>query len=334
MEYFDTIIVGAGLAGCTLGSLLINKGKKVIILEKEDIKKKEKLCGGIVTVKAYNLLHKIYGNKVCELPFFNYDSFKVKNEELIKEIRNNIIYSIDRKQLDDFVVEEFLKMGGIILDNTQYLKIDFKNNILYTKDKNYKYHNLVGADGVFSRVRYDLTGRYQKKDFALEALISQKIDKIQIDFIANFFGYAWSIPHGDKTLIGLGDVRQNNNIKDLFLSHFKLNKKILMRGAFLPTGNDICLKHKNIYFIGDAAGLISPAIGEGIYYALFSAYTLSKSMNIFYSLRMFKKRLKILIHRIYIRLIYNTKIRSTFFNSYGRGKVATLLVNIALKRVL
>jgi flavin-dependent dehydrogenase len=46
MEYFDTIIIGAGLAGCTLGNLLLNKKQTVMIVESQDLKKKNKLCGG------------------------------------------------------------------------------------------------------------------------------------------------------------------------------------------------------------------------------------------------------------------------------------------------
>jgi flavin-dependent dehydrogenase len=36
----------------------------------------------------------------------------------------------------------------------------------------------------------------------------------------------------------------------------------------LPTGTEILLSIDNIYFLGDAAGLIHPFTGEGIYYAL------------------------------------------------------------------
>ncbi len=40
LEYYDTIIVGAGLAGCTLGNLLLKENKKVVIIENQDLNKK------------------------------------------------------------------------------------------------------------------------------------------------------------------------------------------------------------------------------------------------------------------------------------------------------
>lgn len=334
MEHYDTIIVGAGLAGCTLGNLLLNKDQKVLILENQDIKKKDKLCGGIVTPKAYKLLCRIYGSKLEKIGFKKFDSFKVKNNGIIKEVKNQTIYTIYRKDLDDFVVTEFLKNGGKILDNTNYNKIDFKNKIIYISDESFKYNNLVGADGIFSKVRNDLTGKKQKMNFAIERKDYTKKEMIQIDFLDHFNGYAWSIPNNKNNLIGLGDVSKNKDIKNNFLNYFHLENDTSMRGAFLPTGDDIFLKKGNVFFIGDAAGLASPVIGEGIYYAVSSAYNLSKSINTFYKIRMLKDRFIIFSHRISKLLIYNTYIRNFFYKLYGRSKIISFLINLVLKTLL
>lgn len=334
MEHYDTIIIGAGLAGCTLGNLLLKKNKKVIIIENQDLKKKNKLCGGIVTPKAYNLLLKIYGDKLKNVNFKKYNSFMVKNDETIKEIKNQTIFTIYRKDLDDFVIQEFLKNGGKILDNTEYEKIDFKSQIIYISGKSFKYEHLIGADGIFSKVRTDLLGKNQSMNFAVESLVSTKSEIIQIDFLNHFKGYAWTISNNKNSIIGLGDVSKNRNIKNTFLNHFNIEKGTAIRGAFLPTGTDIFIKKRKTFFIGDAAGLASPVSGEGIYYAISSAYNLSKSLNSFYKIRMLKDRFIIFSHRISKMLIYNTFIRNLFFKLYGKFKIVTFLINLALKTIL
>lgn len=334
MEHYDTIIVGAGLAGCTLGNLLLNKNKKIIIIENQDLKRKSKLCGGIVTDKAYRLLFKIYGNKLEKIYFKKFDTFNVKNNGIIKEIKNQSIYTIYRKDLDDFVVNEFKQKGGKILDNTNYEKIDFKNKIIYISGKAFKYNNLVGADGIFSKVRNDLTGKMQKMNFAIESESFTKNEMIQIDFLNHFKGYAWTISNNKTNLIGLGDVSQNKDIKSTFLNYFHLKNDNSMKGGFLPTGNNIFLKKGNIFFIGDAAGLVSPVIGEGIYYAVSSAYNLSKSMNCLYKFRMLKDQFIIFNHRILKFLVYNTFIRNLFYIFYGKSKIITFLINLVLKILL
>jgi geranylgeranyl reductase len=50
------------------------------------------------------------------------------------------------------------------------------------------------------------------------------------------------------------------------------------RGGFLPTGEEVVLEYNDVFFLGDAAGLIHPFTGEGIYYALFSAESLAQSL--------------------------------------------------------
>lgn len=107
-----------------------------------------------------------------------------------------------------------------------------------------------------------------------------------------------------------------------------------MRGAFLPTGNNVVLKKGDTFFIGDAAGLASPVIGEGIYYALSSAYNLSKSMNYSYKIRMWKDRFIIFSHRISKQLIYNTYIRNFFYKFYGKSKIISFLIDLTLKTLL
>lgn len=334
MKYYDTIIIGAGLAGCTLGNLLLNKNKAVMILENQDLKKKNKLCGGIVTSKAYKLLFKIYGNDIEKVNFKKFDTFKVKNNGVIKEVKNQVIYTIYRKDLDDFVINKFLKNGGKILDNTNYDKIDFKNRIIYISGEPFQYNNLVGADGIFSKVRQTLTGKNQKMNFAIEKEDFAKKEMMQIDFLDDFKGYAWTISNNKTNLIGLGDVSENKDIKSTFLNYFQIGEDTHMRGAFLPTGDNIFLKKEDTFFIGDAAGLASPVIGEGIYYAVSSAYHLSKSMNGFYRVRMWKDRFIIFSHRISKLLVYNTFIRNFFYSFYGKSKIITFLINLALKTFL
>lgn len=334
MEHYDTIIIGAGLAGCTLGNLLLRKNKKVIIIENKDLSKKDKLCGGIITTKAYKLLLRIYGKKIENLNFKKFDNFKVKNNGVTKEIKNQNIFTIYRKELDDFVVSEFLSNGGIILDNTNYDKIDFKRNIVYISNKVFKYNNLVGADGIFSKVRKGLTNKQQRMNFAVESKCEKSNNVLEIDFLDYFKGYAWIIPNNNYNIIGLGDVSKNIKITDKFAKYFNLDNNVNIRGAFLPTGDDILMKKSNTYLIGDAAGFASPVIGEGIYYALSSAYNLSTNMNIFYRISMIKDMFIIFTHRISKSLIYNTTIRNFFYKFYGKSKVITLLINLALKSFL
>ena len=52
MQETDILVVGAGAAGASLGYLLKQAGKDVLLLEMLDAKKKNKLCAGIIEHRA------------------------------------------------------------------------------------------------------------------------------------------------------------------------------------------------------------------------------------------------------------------------------------------
>lgn len=333
MQQYDTIIIGAGLAGCSLGKLLLERNQKVLIFEKKNINSKSKLCGGIISNKSFELLKKIYGNEVNNLPFTEFNKVKIQNDKTEFNIKDIILYTIYRENLDDFAVDQFKKNGGKIIHKTSYEKIDFQNNILYANGEKYKYTNLVGADGVFSQVRKDLTNKTTKKNFALEIYLSKSEKQLQIDFLSNFKGYAWIIPNKKNTIFGIGDVSGNTNIKNILFNHFNINEeKIQLKGAFLPSGDNILLQKKNIYFIGDAAGLISPITGEGIYYALISSYKLSNSIhkNSDYSQSMKKEITNIKLQLFLKKFVYNTKLRNYLFKKYNKSKIISKFIKKVL----
>lgn len=335
MEKYDTIIIGGGLAGCSLGKLLLKKQHKVLIIEKQDINKKKKLCGGLITTKAYNLLQIIYGDLIKDLPFKKLKGFNILNNDLSIEFNNYENYSISREDLDKFTLEQYIENGGEIIDKSTYNDIDLENKVLTVNEEKYQYSTLVGADGIFSQLRKELVNKQQEKNFALETYIPIN-NNLQIDFLDNFCGYAWIIPNLKNTIIGIGDVSKNTNIKDTFFKHFNISEKNKqLKGAFLPTGNDILLEYNNVYFIGDAAGLISPITGEGIYYALISAYNLSNNIDANLYKKSMKKEIKnIRKYYFFKKFVYNTKLRKFLFKKYNKSKLITICIDKFAKSLL
>ncbi|MDD3340880.1 MAG: NAD(P)/FAD-dependent oxidoreductase [Bacilli bacterium] len=339
MEHYNTIIIGGGLSGCTLGYLLRKQEKKVLIIEKQKLTLKNKLCGGLLTNKSLELLKKIYkDNNLEELNIKSYDKAKITNNNITFDVDNINTYSTYRKKLDDYVLNKYKSLDGEIVDKTTYDYIDFDNNIVYFEDRQISFDSIVGADGVFSQLRKDVMNKNQRMNFALEvACESSNFNEVNISFFDNFKGYGWIIPNENYAMVGIGNVDEKNKIDNDFNSYLKginirpTNKK----GAFLPTGNDILLNYKNnIFFVGDSAGLISPITGEGIYYSLYSALILSNTMNKNYS-----KNMNFIIKNIkrdlfFMKFVYNNKIRNYLFSKYKKNKNITKRINKFAKHIL
>lgn len=336
---YDYIIIGAGLSGATLGYLLKKQGYKVLIIEKSNLKTKEKLCGGILTTKAYNLLIDLFNKEEIDSFLKN----KFNNCKVISKYEvaiNNIdIRIIDRKKLDYYIAQKYTEIGGEILQETRADNIDFSNNLIICNDIRYEYKNLVAADGALSYTRQLLTGKPQRKNFALETFLNKKLEELIIEFSDDFIGYNWIIPGKEETCIGTGDISMNTEISEEFE---RITKKYdivteTIKGAFLPTGDDVLLVKNNVFFIGDAAGLISPITGEGIYSALVSAYLLAKCINEHKDYENCMKKIcrKIKLELKLSKIIYNTKIRNRVFkiltkNSFIARQIKKFVVKLIL----
>lgn len=313
---YDVIIIGAGIAGTTCGYLLRKQNKKVLIIEKEKLENKDKLCGGLLTKKSYNLFCKIF-EPDNDLIFEHQDNFIINNLNK-KIVVNHDFYSIYRKDLDNYVLNKYLSIGGEIIDCVKSYNLELDLNALIINNKKYQYKYLIGADGVFSSLRKLITGKIQKMNFACE-VVSKKTSNLEVYFFNKFKGYGWIIPNHSNSIIGVGDISQNTKIDDClnnFLDNINIKKNNL-RGAFLPTGDDIFLNYKNIFFIGDSAGLISPIIGEGIYYALLSSQILSENIEKNYKSKCSNIIKQIRKEKFIKKFIYKDSIRNYIFSHYN-----------------
>jgi len=97
--------------------------------------------------------------------------------------------------------------------------------------------------------------------------------------------YGWVFPHGDKLSIGTGSADKGFSLRGAVSQLRQIagleNAEVLSReGAPLPikplkrwdNGRDVILA-------GDAAGVVAPASGEGIYYAMFGGQLAAQSTH-------------------------------------------------------
>ena len=326
MEKHDFVIIGAGLSGSVLAYLLKKSNFDVILIEKEDINKKEKLCGGLVTDKTIKLLYSLFNKEeVDSLLKSHFNSASVISnsfEIMVDEIN---LATVRRKELDRYILNKYIELNGNIIYNECFDKIDFSNNIIHINDKEIKYKTLIAADGALSKLRSLKQGRKQNRNFALETFTNKRDDKLRIEFAEKINGYNWIIPCGERIGYGTGDVTSNFNIEGEYLRFLEKNnvEDTDTKGAFLPTGDDILLKDGNVFFVGDAAGLILPITGEGIYFAIKSSITLYNSIinNNDYCKEMKKDISLIRKHQKLNKIIYNKKLRNHIFKKANNSKI-------------
>lgn len=284
----DVMVVGAGPSGAVLAYLLARRGVEVLLLEKDSLPR-YKTCGGGLTWKAMQ-----------NLPFDASSVFEkaarggiltYQGKQFLKaELSWTIAWTVMRSNFDHFLVQKAVDAGAKLMDGVTVKSVKQEADCIsiQSSDGIFQARLLVGADGVNSVVSHSLgLLRERKTGVALEAELAVPESAMQEqDSFATFdfgmlpHGYCWIFPKREHLSVGVfhaspdkaPDLRQ---VLDRFItSHPVLNraKKLHVQGHRIPLGDGQQTLHQGrALLVGDAANLAEPWLGEGIYYAIFSA---------------------------------------------------------------
>ncbi len=207
------------------------------------------------------------------------------------------IHLVDRPTLDNYLLRHYQELGGQLIEGNGLKDINFENKIAtLSSGQTISYQYLVAADGAASRTE-NLLKKYSK-DFlgkgpgtctCLEINVDREDldnDGVRIYFDIIPKSYAWLFAKGKKVCLGLvklynEDIDLQASMRDFCkMLGVKNIEKYPFKGALLPFGNVMKkpLWKDHVLFVGDAAGLVEPLTGEGIFYALQSGYDAAKSL--------------------------------------------------------
>jgi menaquinone-9 beta-reductase len=278
----EIIVVGGGPAGSTCARSLKQAGLETLILDKKPFPR-QKICAGWITpevFKTLNLNPKSYPHTLNRFDRIHFHLFGI--EFPVKTCQ----YAIRRYEFDEWMI-----LRSQVPVHTHKVKHIRAHKGYYIIDNTYQCRYLVGAGGTHCPVRKIFFGKADKRP--AKAMISAvekeyqceiQDDRCHIWYFGNRLpGYAWYLPKGNGWLnIGIGGKflklkKQNRTIMD----HWHLFVKKLVKLSLIkqephdPKGHNYYLFHKNsafgknnLFVIGDAAGLSTLDMGEGIHAAI------------------------------------------------------------------
>jgi flavin-dependent dehydrogenase len=204
---------------------------------------------------------------------------------------------VSRRDLGRYLLEE-ARESGVSIVKTRITSIEqtARGWRLTARDSSLQSDFLIGADGAASLVRRSVGVALKPEDLSvtLGYFIPGKFQAhMKIYFVPGFEGYIWSFPRENHTSFGLitrsepGWTARAKTLLTNFIAA-ELGPEILEHGEFYSapvpclgphTWTENQISGTGWALVGDAAGMVDPITGEGIYYAFKSAQILSETID-------------------------------------------------------
>ena len=286
MERFDVLVVGAGPAGSATAMHLARGGARVLLADKARFPR-DKPCGGGLTGRALR-------HAPCEVePVVEHvvDRMVVRaayGSKVSKASPRALIRMTQRRRLDQHLVEQAVAAGVEFRDAAAVGDVEVREDAAEANVDGTRIGAafLVGADGangvVARAVGIDagivrgvaLEGNASWDD--LERDPYEETAWVELGVVPG--GYGWVFPKGDHANLGVGGwmsegpklrahldrLAREHRVDPARLESVR-GHRLPMRTLGTPAGRG------RVLLVGDAAGLVDPLSGDGIYEAFVSA---------------------------------------------------------------
>ena len=286
VERFDVIVIGAGPAGSTAAYRLASQGARVALLDKARFPR-DKPCGGGITVRGLNHLP-IDVTPVVEDRVMHVELGFGYRDRFVRSADEPLVLMTQRRRLDAHLAEQAAARGADFRDGVRVRGIDLQPDgaVVATDTDRIAARVVIGADGcngvsakalgLARGVTYGVAYEGNVPWGAIDA--DRWRGRMWLEFDTVPGGYAWVFPKGEHANLGVGGWgRAAPNLRNYLTrlcgeAGVPADALQNVRGYRLPLRRPGArVAGGPALVIGDAAGLVDPMSGDGMYEAFLSS---------------------------------------------------------------
>jgi geranylgeranyl reductase len=289
---YDAVVVGGGPAGATAATDLARRGRSVLLLDRAG---RIKPCGGAIPpqlIREFEIPDSLLVAKVTGARMV-----APSDRAVDMPIEGGFVGMVDRDVFDEWLRQRAVMAGAERRDGTFIgsrrdadgcVTIDYREagERGEAAVRHVRARALVGADGARSAVARESVPGADEVPYvaAYHEIVRSPTDGrpgfdgrrcdvfYQGELSPDF--YAWIFPHGETTSIGVGSAHKGFSLRGAvqrLRASTGLDEVDTVRREGAPIPMHPLRRWddgRNVVLAGDAAGVVAPASGEGIYYAM------------------------------------------------------------------
>jgi geranylgeranyl reductase family protein len=292
---YDAIVVGAGPAGCRAAWILGRMNKKVLLLDRQRFPRWKPCAGGLTAKAEPYVPAELRG----QLQRTMYGAVLTFGDRFLTHVTTDLPlgWMVHRESFDQAHLELVCSLPGVtVIEGAGAQDVEENAGSVRVRAGGAVFTAgvVIGADGVNGVVSRSLPG-HEGRSFVFayegEATFSRPALEREVLFDFRKFpnGYGWIFPKSDHYSIG-GYVYERgvSGVARLYDEFCAESSRLAgcptfrRRGYRIPRGGgDRKLNSARMLLAGDAADLVDPLTGEGIYYALRSGQLAAESAAAF-----------------------------------------------------
>jgi len=301
---YDVVVVGGGPAGATAAADLAAAGRSVALLDRAG---RVKPCGGAVPpqlLEDFEVPESILVNRVDTARILSPGGRAVDIP-----VGDGFVGMVDRETFDEWLRCRAAQRGAVRETGTYRrlsrepggtLRAHYARGDSHGPEATLRTRTVVGSDGALSRVaQQEIPGAgsaAQRVVYAyheivrspqgppLETFGPRRCDVYYDGRLSPDF-YAWIFPHGETTSIGTGTSQKGFGLRGAvgeLRARTGLDRTETIRTEAAPIPLRPLKRWDNgrdVIVAGDAAGVVAPSSGEGIFYAMTGGRLAARSVD-------------------------------------------------------